>query len=364
MNLTWYEWLLWAFVVTQLTILSVTIYLHRAQAHRALEVAPFLDKAFRLWLWLTTGMSTREWVAVHRKHHAHCETVQDPHSPQQKGLWKVLFQGAWLYRQCATTPGVVESYGRGAPDDALERWIRRHSWKGPVLLVALNGVLLGPVQGLAMSVVQLVWIPFWAAGVINGLAHYAGYRNFSAPDASRNLLPWGLWIGGEELHNNHHAHPTSAKLSYQSWELDIGWGVILLLQALGWVRVKQVVRPPRLHREPLDLLANWEGLKARQLLVARWMQKAWQKEMRRLKLPHALRRQWARGWATKGTNQAFPPTLVQLRTHWFELQKLWQDPSASLSQVLERLQIWRDSAQQCGGAVRQFGTLVSRLGHA
>jgi stearoyl-CoA desaturase (Delta-9 desaturase) len=228
------------FVLTHITIASVTIFLHRHQAHRALTLHPAVSHFFRLWLWLTTGMTTREWVAVHRKHHARCETREDPHSPQIFGIWRVLFGGVGLYRITAADQAALETYGRGTPDDWLERHVyERYRFLGLAIMGIVDVVAFG-LPGLAILAVQLVWIPFWAAGVINGVGHYIGYRNFETEDASRNIFPLGILIGGEEFHNNHHAYGSSAKLANKWWELDIGWLYICALEKLGLAHVKKV----------------------------------------------------------------------------------------------------------------------------
>jgi stearoyl-CoA desaturase (delta-9 desaturase) len=232
-------------VLTHVTIVSVTVFLHRAQAHHALNLHPAASHFFRLWLWLTTGMVTREWVAVHRRHHAKCETTDDPHSPKILGLSKVLTQGAELYGRAAADPQILSRYSQGTPDDWIERNLySRFTWQGVALMLVLDLLLFG-VYGITLWAVQMMWIPFFAAGVINGVGHYLGYRNFESPDASTNILPWGILIGGEELHNNHHAFPSSAKLSSKWWELDLGWLYIRLLGALGLAKVKKVAPRPR-----------------------------------------------------------------------------------------------------------------------
>ncbi len=234
---------LWGYVgvalaLTHVTIAGVTIYLHRHQAHLALKLHPAVSHFFRFWLWLTTGTVTKEWVAVHRKHHAKCETAEDPHSPQRAGILAVLFGGYRLYRKEAVNQETLRTYGQGTPDDWLERHLyARYAWHGLIAMAVLDLVLFG-VAGLAVFAVQFVWIPFWAAGVINGLGHYLGYRNFETQDASRNLLPIGLLIGGEELHNNHHAYAQSAKLSNRWWEFDIGWVYIRILAWLGLAQIR------------------------------------------------------------------------------------------------------------------------------
>jgi len=218
-----------ALLLTHVTIASVTIFLHRHQAHHALDLHPLASHFFRFWLWLTTATVTREWVAIHRKHHACCETEEDPHSPRCKGILTVLFGGWWLYRRAAVSTETLSRFGQGTPDDYLERELyTRHRNLG-ILIMALIDVALFGLPGITIFVVQMVWIPFWAAGVINGLGHYLGYRNFETPDASTNILPWGILVGGEELHNNHHAYMASARMSSKWWEIDIGWAYVRLL---------------------------------------------------------------------------------------------------------------------------------------
>ncbi|HEX7081263.1 MAG TPA: fatty acid desaturase [Gammaproteobacteria bacterium] len=228
-----------ALALTHVTIASVTIYLHRHQAHRALTLHPGVSHFFRFWLWLTTGMVTRQWVAVHRKHHARCESDDDPHSPQRKGIWRVLFAGAWLYRMEACKQETLDAFGAGTPDDWVERHIySKHRFLGIGTMLAVDVLMFG-LAGLWIFAVQMVWIPFWAAGVINGVGHYWGYRNFETQDASRNIIPIGILIGGEELHNNHHAYGSSARLSNKWWEFDIGWLYIRTLEALGLAAVRR-----------------------------------------------------------------------------------------------------------------------------
>lgn len=242
-------------ILTHITIITVTVYLHRSQAHRALDLHPALNHFFRFWAWLTTGMSTRQWVAVHRKHHAKCETPDDPHSPQILGLRKVFWSGAELYKKAARDPEVLQRFGQGAPNDWLEqRLYAGHSNWGPTLMALIDLGLFG-LPGLTVWAVQMLWIPFWAAGIINGVGHYWGYRNYEPRDASTNIVPWGLLIGGEELHNNHHAFPTSARLSSKRWEFDLGWCYIQVLQLLRLAKVRRLApRPQRvLGKQVVDL---------------------------------------------------------------------------------------------------------------
>lgn len=242
-------------LLTHLTIISVTVFLHRAQAHRALDLHPLLSHFFRFWLWLTTGMVTREWVAIHRKHHAKCETEEDPHSPQILGIRKVLWEGAELYKTEAKNVATLQRYGHGTPDDWLERNIySAHRNIGLTLMLVIDLVLFG-VVGLSVWAIQMLWIPFWAAGVINGLGHYWGYRNYEPKDAATNIVPWGIIIGGEELHNNHHAFPSSAKLSSKWWEFDIGWLYIRVLGTLRLTRIKKIAPTPQRipNKQTVDL---------------------------------------------------------------------------------------------------------------
>lgn len=244
--LPWWGHLAVALGLTHITIVSVTVYLHRHQAHRALELHPAAGHFFRAWLWLTTGMVTAEWVAIHRKHHARCETAEDPHSPKMVGIETVLWRGAELYRAAAADRALVAHYRHGTPDDWLERRLYSAYPAAGVTLMALIDLALFGALGLSVWAVQMMWIPFFAAGVINGLGHWRGYRNFETRDMATNISPVGILIGGEELHNNHHAFPGSAKLSARWWEVDIGWFYIRALELLRLARVKKVNRRPQI----------------------------------------------------------------------------------------------------------------------
>lgn len=259
-GLGWGGLLLVLLVMTQLTIFSVTLYLHRSQAHRGVDFHPVVAHFFRFWTWLTTSMITREWVAIHRKHHAKVETEEDPHSPQTYGIAKVFWQGVELYREARNDRASIEQYGKGAPDDWIERHLYTpHANLGPTLLLLVEFALFG-LPGVAMWAIQMAWIPFWAAGVVNGLGHWWGYRNFESADTSTNLTPWGVWIGGEELHNNHHAFPSSARFSMRRWEFDIGWAVIKGLEKLGLAKVLRVA--PSLDIRPNIAVPDTETLRA------------------------------------------------------------------------------------------------------
>jgi fatty-acid desaturase len=241
-------------IMTHLTILSVTIYLHRFSAHRSLELHPAVQHFFRFWVWLTTAQSTKEWTAIHRKHHAKCETEEDPHSPVVKGLKTVLLRGAELYRDAATEE-TLKKYGNGTPDDWLEHKIYTpHKMKGIFLMLAIDIAAFGPI-GITLWAIQMLWMPVFAAGVVNGLGHYWGYRNFECSDAATNISPWGIIIGGEELHNNHHTYPNSAKLSVKPWEFDIGWMWIQILSFLKLAKVRKVAPVPvkDTSKQTLDL---------------------------------------------------------------------------------------------------------------
>ncbi len=239
LDLPWWGYIVYTLVVTHITIAAVTIYLHRHSAHRALDLHPIAAHFFRFWLWFTTGMLTKHWTAIHRKHHAKCETVEDPHSPQILGIRTLLLQGAELYRKEGRNKDTLERYGYGTPDDWIERNIYSHDRWGIGTMVVTNVILLGPI-GITIWAVQMLWIPFLAAGVINGIGHWWGYRNFQSEDASSNIVPWGILIGGEELHNNHHAYATSARLSSRWYEFDIGWMYIRILETFGLAHVKKV----------------------------------------------------------------------------------------------------------------------------
>ncbi|WP_313514597.1 delta-9 fatty acid desaturase DesA [Pseudomonas sp.] len=233
-------------LLTHVTIVGVTVYLHRYSAHRSLELHPALKHFFRFWLWLTTAMNTREWTAIHRKHHAKCETADDPHSPVYKGLGTVLRSGAELYAQEAKNADTLRIYGKNCPEDWIERNLYSRFPAGGIVLMAVIDLALFGVLGMTVWAVQMAWIPIWAAGVINGLGHAVGYRNFECRDAATNLVPWGILIGGEELHNNHHTYPNSAKLSVKKWEFDLGWAWIRLFSLFGLARVQRVA--PIAHR--------------------------------------------------------------------------------------------------------------------
>ena len=260
-DLPWWGYVLVTLLFTHVTIVSVTVYLHRHQAHRTIDMHPLAAHFFRAWLWLTTGMNTGEWTAVHRKHHANVESGDDPHSPQVHGIRAVLLHGAELYQVEAQRPETLEQFAFGTPDDWLERNVySRHSCGGIISMFIINVALFGPL-GLTVWAVQMMWIPVFAAGIINGVGHWGGYRNFETPDASTNICPWGILIGGEELHNNHHAFANSARFSSRPWEFDAGWTYIRLLKCLGLASVRNVA-PDKPLVDVEKLHADFETLKA------------------------------------------------------------------------------------------------------
>jgi len=231
--------LLVTLAMTHITIVCVTLYLHRGQAHRGIIFGSFLEHFMRFWLWLTTGMVTKEWVAIHRRHHRSSDEPGDPHSPHLFGIWRVLFRGAGLYTQAAENRPMIAQYGVGTPDDWIERNLYTPHHKLGIVLLLILEVLIFNGWGIVMWLVQMAWIPFWAAGVINGLAHWWGYRNGSTSDHSRNIIPWGIVVGGEELHNNHHLQPASPKLSQRWFEFDAGWAWLNLFRILGLAQLRQ-----------------------------------------------------------------------------------------------------------------------------
>ncbi len=367
-QLPWWGYVLATLAMTHVTIAGVTIYLHRHQAHRALDLGPVPSHFFRFWLWLTTGMITKEWAAIHRKHHAKCETAEDPHSPQVLGINRVLWGGVFLYVKESHNRETMERYGHGTPDDWLERRLYTPLHKvGIFVMLALDLVLFGALPGGLIWVVQMAWIPFWAAGVINGVGHYWGYRSFACRDASTNILPWGILIGGEELHNNHHAYATSAKLSNKWYEFDIGWGYIRLLEILGQARVKKVA--PRARLGPLRQTVDLETLQAvithRYDVLSRYLKsarKAAAEEIRRLQVDASQGRTVKRLLREDGAAAVSPAEtrslldrsecLAKLVAMRAELESLWARSTATHEQLVQQLQEWIRHAEQSG--IRQI----------
>ena len=383
----WWQVLLFTLGVTHITIAAVTIFLHRAQAHRALDLGPVPSHFFRFWLWLTTGMVTKEWVAIHRKHHAKCETVDDPHSPQTRGIKKVLLEGSELYRTEAKNQETLAKYGHNTPDDWLERNLyTRFSWQGVGLMLIINLFLFGAI-GAAVWAVQMLWIPITAAGIINGIGHWWGYRNFEASDASTNISPWGVIIGGEELHNNHHTYPTSAKLSVKPYEFDIGWLYIRILETLGWAKVRKT--PPRLELgevraadgKTLDaLIANRYEVMAQYAKALRGTVSSELAKLKEQGATESARRaqlQLARRWLHRDDDKIpqgikpqmaeavqHSPSLAKLVAMREELRQLWTRTNVSAEQLVADLQAWCRRAEDSGIAALRDFSLRLRAAHA
>ena len=378
-DLPWWGYVVATLVMTHITIASVTIFLHRHQAHRALDLHAVPSHFFRLWLWLTTGMVTKEWAAIHRKHHAKCETPEDPHSPQQLGINRVLWGGVLLYVKESRNAETMERYGHGTPDDWIERHIYTPGQKlGIVVMLAIDILCFGVWPGVLIWGVQMIWIPFWAAGVINGIGHFWGYRNFECADASRNIVPWGILIGGEELHNNHHAFATSAKLSARWYEFDIGWAYICMLAAIGLARVKKVLPKPRFAeaKPVVDLDMLHAVITHRYDVARRYMgslQSIYREELAKLRgsldtqQVSALKRWFARDGEVRAQDQAsIEAALTQskrLQTIYAmrrDLTAVWERSNATREQLVRQLQDWCHRAEASGIAQLQEFSLRLR----
>jgi stearoyl-CoA desaturase (Delta-9 desaturase) len=383
LDFSWWQILLFTLVMTHITIAGVTIYLHRCQAHRALELHPVASHFFRFWLWMTTGMLTGQWAAIHRKHHAKCETEEDPHSPQTRGIWKVLLEGAELYRSEAKNEETMRKFSHGTPNDWLERNLyTRYPILGISVMMVVDVALFG-IVGLSVWAVQMIWIPFWAAGVVNGLAHFWGYRNFNSSDASTNIFPIGILIGGEELHNNHHTFATSAKLSSKWYEFDIGWMYIRIMSALRLAKVKKVAPTPKLaaSKAVVDQDTLQAVLSNRYEVMARYgkaLKRAYAQELVKLKEAGAREKyqlmRGARKWFHKEEDGLNEPQLKQLpeltsdnqrlRT-FIELRKdlsaIWDRSNASREQLVTQLQDWCHRAEESGiKALQDFALRLRR----
>ena len=372
-------------VTTHITIAAVTIYLHRSQAHRALDLHPAVAHFFRLWLWLTTGMVTGEWVAIHRKHHAKCETEEDPHSPQTRGIKTVLLTGVELYRNESRNRDTITRYGHGTPADWLERNLySRYTWQGVGIMLVADLLLFGAV-GATVWAVQMVWIPITAAGIINGIGHWWGYRNFEASDASTNVSPWGIIIGGEELHNNHHTYPTSAKLSVKPYEFDIGWAYIRAMEMVGLAKVRKT--PPHLQLGSVRVVADDKTLEAiianRYEVMAQYainLRDACRNELKRLQREGAavgsaklvqmrLASRWLHRDADKIPEAVKPqlalvlsgaPALAKFVAMREQLRQLWTSTNVSAEQLVVELQAWCKQAEESGIAALQEFALTLR----
>ena len=385
---SWWQVLLFAAVATHITIAAVTIFLHRAQAHRALELHAVPSHFFRLWLWLTTGMVTKEFVAIHRKHHAKCETAEDPHSPQTRGIKALLLTGVELYRAESKNAETMVKYGRGTPDDWIERNLyTRYSWQGVGVMLLLNLTMFGAI-GITVWAVQMMWIPVMATGIINGIGHWWGYRNFEAPDASRNVTPWGILIGGEELHNNHHTYPTSARFSVKPYEFDIGWAYIRGLELAGLAKVRTT--PPSLKLGAVRPVADDKTLEAiianRYEVMAKYarnLRHASRAEAARLKAEGSAsaaklaNMELAKQWLHRDEDKipvAFKaqiaaavehsPGLAKLVAMREELRSLWTRTNVSVEQLVADLQAWCKKAEESGIAALQEFALKLRAAHA
>ncbi|MES2238113.1 MAG: acyl-CoA desaturase [Rugosibacter sp.] len=376
-ELSWWGYFVLTLGLTHISIVGVTIYLHRHQAHRALDLSPLPSHFFRFWLWLTTGMVTKEWAAIHRKHHAKCETVEDPHSPQILGIQPVLWTGVFFYVKESRNAETMAHYGHGTPDDWLERVIYTPLNKlGVFIMLGINLVLFGPWIGGLIWVIQMIWIPFWAAGVINGIGHYWGYRNFACFDASTNIFPLGILIGGEELHNNHHTFASSAKLSNKWYEFDIGWFYIRLLEIVGLAKVKKIAPTPRFHlaRPTIDLDLLQAVVTHRYDVLAKYLKSLHHlaseeftqlsidaKEGRLMK--HLLGReesslpiaQHARLAALLRQSERLARVYAMRK----DLEALWGRSTATHDQLVKQLEDWITSAEQSG--IRQMEEFSSRL---
>ena len=368
-GLSGWEVVLYTLVVTHITIASVTIYLHRHQAHRALELHAIPSHFFRFWLWLTTGQVTKEWAAIHRKHHAKCDTEEDPHSPVTRGIKKVLLEGAELYRAESKNLETMAKYGHGTPDDWIERNVyTKYSWFGVAALLVINFVLFG-VIGITIWAIQMLWIPITAAGIINGLGHYWGYRNYDCSDAATNIFPWGILIGGEELHNNHHTHATSAKLSSKWYEVDLGWAYIRGLEMLGLAKVKKVAPEPKFAKGKTvaDLDTLQSVITNRYDVMAKYaksVKHAFREELEHLKDKAQLEKRFLK--SSRKLLQREPAKLdvvhkqqlVELFKHSkaletmhqmrVELGAIWERSHSTRDQLLHQLQDWCARAEASG----------------
>ncbi|MEY2861568.1 MAG: hypothetical protein RL392_2026 [Pseudomonadota bacterium] len=375
LNFAWWQIVLFALGVTHITMISVTVFLHRHQAHRSLDLHPIASHFFRFWLWLTTGQVTKEWAAIHRKHHAKCEQADDPHSPHVHGIKTVLLQGAELYRAESKNKETMARFGHGTPNDWIETNLyTRFSWQGVGLMMIVDLALFG-VAGLAVWAVQMAWTPIMAAGIINGAAHYWGYRNFEAPDASTNISPWGILIAGEELHNNHHTYPTSAKLSVKPYEFDIGWMYITIMQSLGLAKVKKT--PPKVAFGEIQPMADERTLEALianryeiMATYAKGMRMAARTEFEAMKSRSAdaaviqAAQRWLHRDADKVPASAAPelaqaraasPVLDKMVTMREELRQMWLNTSVSREQLIQDLQAWCHRAEASGiAALSEF----------
>ncbi|MBY0545410.1 MAG: fatty acid desaturase [Gammaproteobacteria bacterium] len=367
LHLSFWGYVIATLILTHITVISVTLYLHRGQAHRAMDLHPIISHFFRFWLWMTTGMKTKEWVSIHRKHHAKCETTEDPHSPVIFGINKVFWEGAELYGIEAKNLETQERYGHGCPDD----WIERHLYTpysklGVSMMLVIDLVLFG-IPGLTVWALQMIWIPLFAAGVINGIGHYWGYRNFECPDASRNVVPWSILTVGEELHNNHHTFGSSAKFSVKWWEFDLGWLYISLLKAVGLVKIRKTI--PELQSIPDKCTIDVETLKAfitnRFQIMSTYANEViipvFEREKAQLSSTSANLLAKAKVLLIRDSSLVSPEgknTLMQILNervqlnlvyeYRMKLQAIWDKTTATQKELLDALQEWCHQAESTG----------------
>ncbi len=374
---SWWQVTIFTLVATHITIAAVTIFLHRCQAHRALDLHPIISHFFRFWLWLTTGMVTKEWTSIHRKHHAKCETVDDPHSPVILGIGTVLSRGAELYKNEAANQETLDKFGHGTPDDWLERNIySQFSWQGVAIMLIVDVFLFGGI-GLTVWAIQMLWIPITAAGVINGIGHFWGYRNYDCEDASKNIIPWGILIGGEELHNNHHTFATSAKLSNKWYEFDIGWMYIQIMSAVGLANVKKIPPKPVLsdlrpadHNTLEAIIANRYEIMAR---YSKTLRNFFISEVQHMQVL-ASHLSDARTWLAKDESRLSEQERVKLEELMAsnaqlrkmiemrrDLQAIWGRSNASREQLVAQLHAWCQRAEDSGlSSLRDFSLRLRR----
>lgn len=357
--------IIYLLITTHITIVTVTVYLHRALAHRSLSVSKPLGHFFRFWCWLTTGQNPKEWAAVHRKHHAFCEKEGDPHSPKLFGIWTVLFKGVILYKKEANNPETIKRYGHLTPDDHLSKFYSKYSKSGMIGLGVLQVALFG-WHGLWILLLQLAWIPFWAAGVVNGIGHFKGYRNFNTTDSSTNISPLGLIIGGEELHNNHHAYPTSAKLSFKWYEFDIGWAWIQLFSLFGLVKVNKIHQLPKIENAPVELEESFSAMIQNKAYVLKLFYKKTKNEF--VKIISDMKQEHKSLQKVSNKEMQFiyysdsqvvlskdqesildlllqNKILAYLYSKKQELLKFWTDRNATVQQLKSNFQIWLEENQ-------------------
>lgn len=372
-NTPWWGYVIYTLVMTHITMIAISLYLHRAQAHRALDLHPALAHFFRFWLWLTTGMKTREWVAVHRKHHAKCETPEDPHSPVIEGIWTVFFEGAELYRHAKKDPETLERYGKGTPNDWLEKKVYSTSFmrgkQGVAFLLIINLVLFG-IPGLVIWAAQMAWTPLFAAGVVNGIGHYFGYRNFECPDAARNIIPIGIIVCGEELHNNHHTYGNSAKFSVKPWEFDIGWMYIKIFRFFKLAQPKRI--PPKVCAAQAVCEIDFHAIEAivnnRIAVFSQYTKEVISPSLKRAALRFKTKRLLKRHPALlnekqqQQVSQALSQSQEELKvvvSFRDRLNQIWSKTTSSNHELIEAFQEWCRQAEKTG--IQRLAEFAERI---